>query len=183
MIKKKGAIIKLSRQKPERAFSFILVCVLSCLVNVNVFAQREERLPLVIEPGKGFMQIEIGDYKNELLKLLGKPSEDDGKYITYGRKGVQCLLEDNRVKTIFLFFRSRNYFTFDGITDKGIGFSSSIPDVIRKYGEPDRIGESTISEYGSNPGVREISLNYHKLGITFTFWDSELADIRLYSHK
>ena len=133
-----------------------------------------------IKYGSGFLQVKIGDSEENIIKALGKPSEISGDYITFSQIGVQCLLKDNKVRTIFLFFRSPKHSKFDGATDKGIGFNSSISDVLKAYGRPTRRGESTLSEFGAKPGAQEVSLEYNAAGITFTFWDNELADIRIY---
>ena len=67
---------------------------------------------------------------------------------------------------------------FSGRTQAGIGADSTIADVVEAYGEPSNRGESVVSEFGAMPGAREEWLSYESAGLSFTFWEDELADIR-----
>lgn len=101
-------------------------------------------------------------------------------YLVFPKAGLDVYSNrDGVIGAIHFYYRLPGYSAFDGKTDKGIGISSSISEVIDQYGEPDRIGESTVSEFGAVPGAKEKSLQYWEQGIIFTFWDEKLADIRV----
>jgi hypothetical protein len=117
-------------------------------------------------------------------ELFGRPERERDDYLGYLRRGVQVMLSDRgRIDALIFLYRSRTHMTFDGVTDKGIGMWSTIPEVVKRYGEPERIGESTVSESGEIPKAHEFSLEYPKQGISFTFYDNELADIRVYARR
>jgi len=150
-------------------------------------ASERPQGPGIITPGKGFARIELGDPKDKLLKTLGEPTNIFIKeppkigpgdyYLTFGHSGVEFLMEDDRVLSIFFNYKTKKQSIFIGATDKGIGSKSSIDDVISKYGKPDRIGKSTVSEFEEYPGVEETRINYNEFGIQFVFWNSEISQI------
>jgi hypothetical protein len=80
-------------------------------------------------------------------------------------------------------YRDSDFKPYQGKTDKGIGADSTMDDVQKAYGKPDRIGETVISEFGSKPGALEHYLPYGDLGIAFTFQDRKLANIRVWTVK
>ncbi|MFO6422065.1 hypothetical protein [Motilimonas sp. KMU-193] len=149
------------------------------MVSITSYAQTQQPASVVIKPGQGFSRIVLGDKKRDLMRLLGQPSEDTGKYISYHSQGLTFRLQGNRIQAIFFYFRYQGYSPFYGVTDQGIGINSTILDVINQYGEPDRVSETIVSQYGEKPGATEVYLSYQQLGIAFSFWDGELADIRL----
>ncbi|MBM4158709.1 MAG: hypothetical protein FJ216_08025 [Ignavibacteria bacterium] len=153
---------------------------LFCVSNLSV---SQINSPYKIIPGSGFDLLRIGDNKEDIYEILGIPAKYDGKYLDYYYEGLEFSLKDDKISTIFFIYRSKTHMTFDGKTDKGIGFCSTIPEVIRAYGKPDRIGNSVVSEYGAFPGAHEYYLEYNSLGISFTFYDNELAGIRVYASR
>ncbi|MHA3576881.1 hypothetical protein ACX1HU_20050, partial [Yersinia enterocolitica] len=80
-------------------------------------------------------------------------------------------------------FRWPNSLCHYSITDKGIGKNSSIQDVYKAYGTPTREGDSVVSEFGAMPGAHEHTITYLHSGIEFTFWDKQLADIRVINSR
>ena len=97
-------------------------------------------------------------------------------------KGIDASYGANgKIRTIFLYYKLPKYTVFAGRTDKGIGKGSSIDDVYKAYGSPSNESDSVISEFGSVPGAKEHAMDYEHQGITFTFWDKKLADIRIYA--
>lgn len=106
-----------------------------------------------------------------------------GEYLKAPNHGVEASIVNGKINVLFFYFYSRTKTSFGGSTDRGINANSSPLDVIAEYGQPDRIGQSVISEYGAMPGANEKSLEYPRLGVTFTFWDDRLADIRIYSKR
>jgi len=154
-------------------------------IEQSVPAAQSIRPKYTITPGVGIRGCSIGTSVKQVLDLLGTPNtvtpnSVDEDYVRFYRHGVDVLTEKDRVRTLFFYFRSRKHVTFDGLTDKGIGMWSTIPEVIKLYGEPSRIGESTVSTSGDTPGAHEYYLEYPHLGIAFTFYDNELADIRVF---
>jgi hypothetical protein len=129
-----------------------------------------------ILPGVGLSECSVGMDASCFLRRFG--GKMDGAYMIAYNHGASALISDGKIKALFFYFSSKNYNVFDGSTDRGIDAKSSPSDVKEKYGQPDRIGQSVVSQYGSNPGAQEISLEYRRLGIWFTFHDGRLADIR-----
>ncbi len=161
--------------------SFLLLLFLFLLANQNLFSQSKP--VYTIKPGEGFEDCKIGSSSDDLIEKFGKPSKYEGVYMDFYEKGLEVAFRDGKVNTIFLLFRSKTHMTFDGVTDKKIGFTSTIPEVMRLYGKPSRIGNSIVSQYGTFPGAHEYYLEYNNLGIAFTFYDNELADIRIWEAK
>lgn len=145
------------------------------------FGQGEYGAVSVITPGLGVRGCSVGMSASVFRQLFG--GESRGAYLIAKDKGVDALIEDERIRTLFFYFVSKDHGPFPGITDKGIGQSSSIEDVINQYGTPSRIGRSTVSKFGTLPGAQEESLDYPALGVNFTFYDGRLADIRIFTKK
>lgn len=160
---------------------FFALLVLCFFASSNLFSQSKP--VYTIKHGEGFEDCKLGDSKEDLESKFGTPSKNDGTYIDFYEKGLEVAMRDGKVNTIFLLYRSKTHMTFDGVTDKKIGFNSTIPEVIRLYGKPSRIGNSIVSKYGTFPGAHEYYLEYNHLGIAFTFYDNELADIRIWEAK
>ncbi len=134
-----------------------------------------------ILPGKGLGKCSIGMPVQHAVKLFGKPDKDEKGYIQFLQQGVEAKVEDAKIVTLFFHYRSKTVMTFDGETDKGIGMWSTIPQVLRRYGKPSRIGDSIVSEFGPMPGARDYTIEYTKAGISFTFYNNELAYITGYA--
>lgn len=143
----------------------------------------------IITAGKGLTKIELGDPKEKLFKAFGKPTDkvvmdpkDRGRFpgnywIIFGHSGVEALMEKDKILTLFFHFKSKRNSTFKGVTDNGIGYSSSVRDVISAYGNPDETIRSERSEFEEYPGAQEIRMNYDALGVSFLFLDGELSQI------
>jgi len=133
-----------------------------------------------ILPGVGLKGCRIGAPLEDARKQFGEPSSDGGSYIHFAAQGVEACVEAGKIRTLFFHYRSRTHKQFRGRTDKGIGKQSTIEEVMKQYGEPDRIGESVVSEFGPEPGAYEHYLPYARLGIAFTFSDRKLAHVRVF---
>jgi hypothetical protein len=136
-----------------------------------------------ILPGRGLEKCEVDGPVRQVRELFGRPDRERDQSLSYYRRGVQVLTDRGQIDALIFLYRSRTHMTFDGVTDKGVGMWSTIPDVIKRYGEPERIGDSTVSEFGEFPGAHEFSLEYPSQGIAFTFYDNELADVRVYAKR
>lgn len=168
-------------------FNHVLLSVVFLFfVNFKVYSQNKTtenhiEEAFLIKAGLGFDKVKIGEDLKTVYSSLGKPDNEDSMYLSYYHLGVELSLDKNKkVAAIFLFFRDKKSMTFDGSTSEKIGFSSTIPQVIRAYGKPDRISESIVSQYGTFPGANNYFLSYDKKGIAFSFYDNELGDIRIY---
>ena len=136
-------------------------------------------LPII--PGEGVKGCRVGEPARGAVGLFGKPSAEGASLLAFADKGVELGVDDGKVDALFFYYRSRTYKEYAGKTDKGIGKRSSIEDVVKQYGKPDRVGESIVSESGDKPGAKECHLDYTKMGIAFTFYDKELAVVRVFA--
>lgn len=134
----------------------------------------------IIYPGLGIKNLSLNDSIQDARAHFSSAFVVKEGYILLPSKGVDASYgAEGRIRTIFLYYKLPGYATFAGVTDKGIGKESTIKDVLRAYGPPTHEGESIISEFGSVPGAHEHTLTYDHQGIEFTFWDNQLADIRV----
>jgi hypothetical protein len=101
----------------------------------------------------------------------------EAKYLISYEAGVEALIEDEKIRTLFFHYHGKESNRFRGKTNKGIGGDSAIRDVIEAYGRPTRIGESVISQYGLSPGSVEKVIEYDDKGISFSFWNDRLATV------
>jgi hypothetical protein len=131
----------------------------------------------------GINEVKVGDNVEDAFKTLGQSTLQNGEYFSFYEKGIDFNSESGKVKTIFFYYISKKHKAYRGVTDKGIGVASKITDVLKKYGQPDRIGKSIISQYGQFPGVEDYTMDYYSKGISFTFYDKKLADIRIYNKR
>ena len=164
-----------------------LVAVLVGLAG-SVAACRSDEQPTkpdawTILPGIGLKECRLGGTVADAQTLFGKPAKSEGGYVLFSEQGVDLKVQDDKIQVLFFYYRDRDHKPFPAKTDKGIGPNSTMEDVQKAYGKPDRIGESVVSEFGSNPGALEHYLPYGKLGIAFTFHDRKLADIRVWTAK
>lgn len=131
-----------------------------------------------IVPGLGIDGCSVGDPKEDAIAMLGTPASDESGYTEYPNHGIEFASDENgRIKSLFMYYQMPDYTIFSGATKDGINAQSSVDDVLRIYGTPSRVGESTISQFGAKPGAIEKSLQYYGKGIVFTFWDGKLAYI------
>src|SRR5262249_4667133 len=122
-----------------------------------------------IVAGEGVGPCRIGANKQTAVDLFGAPAYDESGHLEFPSAGVEIACDDNqRIITIFLFFRSPPNSPFAGATNLGIGAASSVDDVLAAYGQPTGVLDFT-----------EKTLTYDTLGITFTFEGGRLVDIRV----
>jgi hypothetical protein len=165
------------RNEKNYLIVFILVVL---IVSCKVSRQTTNQIGTTIIEGNGIKGVKIGNNLKDVLKITGKPSKIDEEYYDFYNKGIEFTIAENQVKTIFLFYISKKYQPFNGQTDKGINKENTIEDVLKSYGEPDRIGQSIISSGSAFAGQEDYNMNYYSKGITFTFYNKRLADIRIY---
>jgi len=146
----------------------------------EVPVQTDNLGPRTIVPGFGLKECRVGGMVADAQALFGKPSGQEGENVSFAEQGVELATQDGKIHTLFFMYRDRDYKPYSGKTDKGIGPESTIDDVQKAYGKPDRIDENVISKQGSNPGAVEHYLPYSKLGISFIFHDQKLANVRVW---
>lgn len=124
-----------------------------------------------IVAGEGVGLCRIGANKQTAIDLFGTPAQDESGCLEFPSAGVEIAYDENdRIETIFLFFRTPPASSFAGKTDRGIGVESSIDDVLATYGKPTSVLDFT-----------EKTFAYASLGIIFTFHTGRLVDIRVSS--
>ncbi|PVY40932.1 hypothetical protein [Pontibacter virosus] len=163
----------------KKSYLFVFAIV-ALIVSCKVSKQATNQIGTTIVEGNGVQGINVGDNISNVLKITGKPSKTDEEYYNFYDKGIEFTVAGNQVRTIFLYYISNKYQPFNGQTDKGINKESTIEDVLKNYGEPDRIGQSIISSGSAFAGQEDYNMNYYSKGITFTFYNKKLADIRIY---
>lgn len=133
----------------------------------------------IIKTGVGIEEcpIKLCDEKrfNELFQ-----STRTGSYLLAHQQGVEALLRRGKVRTLFFYFNSETKNSFNGKTETGIDKSSARDDVIRQYGETKDILSGPVF-MASGEKAQEETLGYNEKGISFTFVNDKLADIRVYS--
>ena len=135
-----------------------------------------------IVAAKGITGLRLGDSATKAGEVLGMREMQTGPfgdiYLVFRSKGVELLMRGKMIFTMFLHYRSKDHSPFDGVTDKGVGSSTTIAEVIAKHGAPAATNESSVSDQNGAPtGSTEKSLEYR--GIVFTFRDDQLKDIRV----
>jgi hypothetical protein len=136
---------------------------------------RPEGPRYTILPGKGLKECSLGMPERTAIDLFGRPH--------WTEQGVEVEAEAGKIAAMFFHYRSRKVVTFDGTTDRGLGMWSTIPEVRRLYGKPSRVGDSIVSEFGPMPGARDYTMEYARLGISFTFYNNELGHIAVYAPR
>ena len=114
-----------------------------------------------IVPGEGIGQCVIGSPPEMAIAEFGNAdvSEIEGsKYFCFPKHGIELVLEEGKVDMIWVKFREDGFQTFQGTTPNGVGYSSSVDDVVTAFGRP-----SDRSELGC------INLVYGQDGINFEF--------------
>jgi len=162
--------------------AFLLCAIISSLSSCAANAEMQTTSTrYLITPGVGLPECRIGkDEKCFTEEFGGKQWEN---YWIAQPKGVDVKVVNGKIVTMFFYFYSKTYTSFDGQTSVGIGKNSTVNDVVRAYGKPQRIGKSELPASHAIPGAHEVSLDYPSMGIIFTFWDRRLADIRIFETR
>ena len=121
----------------------------------------------LITPGKGVGELRLGMSKEEALKILGTPDQDDQQgVLKYFAKGIEVFVSQGKVLVIICHSRTpddqrrgfNNYEQYPGKTDKGVALGASKSEVLAAYGQPS--GEQALGS--------ETNLSYRDPFITFT---------------
>lgn len=136
----------------DRKIFFIIICFLIALffiiINISVASmQKTKDIEYEIIEGQGIKEIVyLGDSLEYLKNKLGKPDEivkDDWPnsriiYFFYYKKGFEVIGEQNKVKEIVIYIKHLRFNSFNGVSQKGLRFSSSTTtnDIYKIYGAP-----------------------------------------------
>lgn len=158
-------------QKP--IFAFVLLCAVVATCSGET---QSEGGGYIIRAGIGIEECPIRCDEKTFKELF--QGTKSGGYLVAPKKGVDALIVRGKVHTLFFYINSPNEFKFHGLTDTGIGVDSSIKDVIQAYGKPEKVISGPVTLTQGKVG-EEDSLIFRKQGISFTFIDGRLADIRV----
>ena len=126
----------------------------------------------LILPGEGVAGLLLGDDAARVVALFGEPEDTAthgvagakvtlSEYYIYRDLGIDVLLLDGAVKTIFLYNDgAENHARYPGRTPRGITLASTRPQVLAALDEPDRYGLGD---------VRDRLYEYNRDGIEFIF--------------
>lgn len=120
-----------------------------------------ELTPGKIKPGVGIENIELGQEKKDVEKILGKPEAEDSNefapgqtYVLYYSKGIELSYNKDKLEVITLHSTDDSWSYYSGGTDNGLGVGSPSSQIVKALGEP--TGQSTSR-----------ALRYSKLGLWF----------------
>lgn len=154
-----------------------------------------------VVPGQGTRNLQIGMPASTVPAILGNPDIpiSDGKYpqvivslsggngnesTQYGKDGniwrykmhgIHCYIEGGAITRLDFVYRVGTYASYAGATDKGIGMWSTVGDVVREYGQPEKLDQEVIG----SPHRNRLTMHYFALGLGFGFSDGELVYIRV----
>lgn len=143
-----------------------------------------------IVEGIGLKNCKIGDDEAAFQRLFGGAASNvtvrhigSNGHLTAVAEGVEAATIDGKIVSLIFHFTSSSYGVFDGETLKGIGRKSSSEDVIRTYGKPESLNDGPGPLISPTSWKQERSIKYWSKGLIFTFWDGNLADIRVFKVK
>lgn len=97
--------------------------------------------PGSIQPGVGIKEVKIGESKQDVEKAIGVPEGEDSNefvkgqtYLLYNDKGIELILQDNKVQAITLHSENKDWKPYGGGTLDGLGVSSTAAEVSQKMG-------------------------------------------------
>jgi hypothetical protein len=155
--------------------SFVLVALsaaLSCGCSKQpTHATLTSSASIAIEPGVSIGPLHSGMKKQDVIAVLGEPSDDHDGCLGYYDLGIALLPEKGGLLEFVVCSGGNDKFKpFAGHTKEGIGIGASRADVIKAYGEP------TAIEPGR--GVPERStLVYKTRGIRFRVNQDTVSEI------
>ena len=187
-----------------RVFEYAVLAALACGCNRQPSvatdsgpARNAESVPAIstdteIKEGFGIPQCHVGMAVTDIVKSFGNPDRTDtyrGKYspedgaMWYRRAGFQITYLHDNVSRVFFSYLSKKDTPFAGRTSRGINSKSSIADVIAAYGKPPDVEKIALLEFGEWPRKLDTKLRYPKLGIDFSFIESDLESIGVFPQE
>ena len=127
------------------------------------YVRELEYNELLILPGYGAARIIVGQHESTIEKRLGVASEITDapllgtgrrsqtlKYYNYYRRGISVFVNDNMIKSIFLYGpRNKGYSAFVGATPEGISVNSTRDAIEVVFGPPIEGGGNNRASYDS----------------------------------
>ncbi len=157
-----------------------LVAITLSVISSCAYASTEPdvRATYQIVEGVGLTGCKIGDDEAAFKRLFGGTSSN-GQFVSLA-KGVEAATVDGRIVSLIFHFSSSSFGVFGGETLKGIGRTSSPEDVMGTYGKPESLKDGPGPMTSPTSWKQELSIRYWSRGLIFTFWDGQLADIRVF---
>jgi hypothetical protein len=102
-----------------------------------------------IQPGVGAAGIRLGDERAAVEKALGPPesqsssgpADRESTYLIYPSKGIDVLLDQGKVRSIFLYNEGvEDHKKYGGNGPSGITLGSKRADILRVFGDPSARG-------------------------------------------
>jgi hypothetical protein len=105
-----------------------------------------------IRPGVGAAGIKLGDSRSTVEKALGKPEQETASgvsgekrketaYLLYPARGLDVLLEEGKVKSIFLYHEGTDdHREYPGRMNGDLTLSSKRSEILHAFGEPSSRG-------------------------------------------
>ncbi|MEO7106425.1 MAG: hypothetical protein ABIZ09_08640 [Rhodoferax sp.] len=180
---KEGISIMTSNSKVLRAGIAALAATTLSVISSFAYAAADPavRATHQIVESIGLKGCKIGDDDAAFQRLFGGTSANG--HLISEAKGVEAATTHGKIVSLIFHFSSSSFGVFDGETLMGIGRQSSPEDVIRTYGKPESLQDGPGPLTSATSWKQELSIRYWSKGLTFTFWDGRLADIRVYQVK
>ncbi|WP_345533822.1 hypothetical protein [Viridibacterium curvum] len=157
----------------------LLVTLLTALLLFALSANAQQVQPYVIKTDTGLDECPRAG-KSSCLERLFKGSYSGSYYLAHDN-GLEVVLERDRIRTYIFYVDTPGKAPFNGRNDKGIGKGSNMDDVIRAYGAPEERSAPPEPPIPGRARIIESYFDYGSLGITFSFADERLIDIRVYT--
>lgn len=132
----------------------------------------------IIVGGKGTSQVQLGDKIERVFRQLHKEVEPElDVYYVFADQGLDVKRDEQKpvVVALFFYFKDKSHQPFAGVTDRGIGASSTVADVEKAYGAPSFSQQRIEHNHTDCPDVEERFLSYASEGIAFQFFDNKLS--------
>jgi hypothetical protein len=148
------------------------------LVSSSCRAAPKANVANTIQAGRALAGIEIGMSEAAVLALLGEPRLSSGQSRHYPERHLTVFIIDGKANTILMVKSCAGQDPFEATlkeanqvrTADNVGFGSSLEDVRREFGEPER----QVSVQGA------LDLAYPKQGIEFQVGDNGVCMITVH---
>ena len=135
-------------------------------------------------PGVGLGPVKFDMPKEEALKILGKPDEEEdvekGGYIGYRSRGYGVFIGAKSGVVAGFGCSSQEAMgpvkvrDFAGKTKEGIGIGSKVSDLEKAYGKPDSKKDN---------GLQSANIRYNRLGLSFTLFSDKVVSMTVMRPK
>jgi len=186
-------LVIFTREKRFLGIKSLLLILLVVLIAGTAFTiyTHQPKLKVIHQPvmsegdviieGQGWKHVVLGATKDDIVNVLGKSDNrsvyHEAYFLDYYQQGIQINFDttSNTVETIFFYHNqadSKQYAPFIKGTDRGINFSSTVDEVLQKYGKPQ-------NDYKSNDnGMDKRRIVYPN--IDFRFENGKMVRISIF---